>query len=87
MRTSDGFYFRAEGGGGSTLDATATSSGLWERLTVRRMAGDGIVRTGDLVTLQTVTGHYLVAEEGGGGPVNADRTAAGPWETFAVIVR
>jgi hypothetical protein len=30
LRTYNGHYVRAEGGGGSTLDATATSGNIWE---------------------------------------------------------
>ena len=83
LQTSGGFFLRAEGGGGSRLDATATSVGAWESFVLVR-AGGGTIRNGDGVALQTSTGHFIVAELGGGSFVHADRDSIGAWETFRI---
>ena len=92
LRTSDGFYLRADGGGGSTLSATGTSAGSWERFTLRRRVPhgrrsartvDGAVRSGDFISLQAPSGHYVWPERGGGGTVRGDRRSyASRWGTF-----
>ena len=87
LRTSDGFYLRAEGGGGSSVDVTATGAGPWEAFRFVRVDGNWgtWISSGDSVALQARSNHYLVAEDGGGSTVNANRTAVGTWETFRNI--
>ena len=90
--TSDGFYLRADGGGGSTLSATGTSAGRWERFTLRRRVPhgrrsartvEGAVRSGDFLSLQAPSGHYVWAARGSGGAMRADRRSyASRWGTF-----
>ena len=87
FHTSDGFYLRAESGGGpeSVVDARGTTAGQHEQFVVRRSTGTDIyIRAGDSVTLEAASGHYVVAEDGGGGSILADSESAGSWETFRV---
>lgn len=75
IRTVNGRFFCAEGGGGGDLHANRTVIGPWEHFTVVPGEGSGIA-------LQTDNGHFVCAENGGGGIVVANRTRVGPWETF-----
>ena len=87
FHTSDGFYLRAEFGGGpdSVVDARGTSAGQDEQFVIRRSTGtDTYIRAGDSVTLEAAGGHYVVAEDGGGGALLASSRSAGSWETFRV---
>ena len=84
LHTSDGFYLRAQQGGGSTLDATDPQVTPWAQFVARRYRGAGAIRNLDSITLQVESGHYVCAEEGGGGGVRADCAAPDPWGTFKV---
>lgn len=74
LRTFNGNYITAEGGGGSFLRTDATTIGAWEMFLLEEnhfKCWDGI--------------HYLCAELGTQGvPVNATRTNPQSWETFEV---
>jgi hypothetical protein len=84
IRTSSGFYFIANGGGGGDLNATATAIGTHEKYNLIDRNG-GTLESGDYVNLQAYKGHYLVAEGNGGGDMNANRDSAGPWELFRIL--
>jgi hypothetical protein len=84
LKTADGHYVTAVGGGGRTVGAIhtdATVIGPWETFTVENPR-DPIY---NLFAFRTVNGNYLTAEDGGNRTVNAiasNRTALGPWEKF-----
>ncbi len=87
FHTSDGFYLRADLGGGpeSVVDARSTSASQEEQFIIRRSTGtDTHLRAGDSVTLEVASGHYVAAENGGGGALLASSRSAGSWETFRV---
>ncbi|MGH8017099.1 MAG: fascin domain-containing protein, partial [Opitutaceae bacterium] len=87
LRTANGLFLCAEGGGGSTLVANRWGVGAWETFRIHRLAGPGLISTGDAVSLQAVeNGHYWCAVNGGGGIVDANRTGVGSWETFTITV-
>ncbi|MGH8018288.1 MAG: fascin domain-containing protein, partial [Opitutaceae bacterium] len=87
LRTADGFFLCAEGGGGSTLVANRMGMGEWETFRIHRLAGPGLISTGDAVSLQSVEqGNYWCAVNGGGGIVDVTRTGVGSWETFTITV-
>jgi hypothetical protein len=52
--------------------------------TLERVAGAGLVGSGDAVALRSHEGRFVVAENNGGGAVNANRTRRGPWETLRI---
>lgn len=82
---SSGQYVTALNGGGGVLTADRTSASGWETFILRRIAGAGVVQSGDEISLCTVlTGQYVSAAEGGGGDVTADRTAVSGWEAFII---
>lgn len=84
LRTSDGHYVTAVGGGGSTVVADRTTPGSWETFAIRTLEG-GAVLPGDRVAIWTADGvHLLQAAGGGGSTVTAAGTSPGPWETFVV---
>lgn len=71
LKSVNGLYLSAEGGGGGEVHANRRQAGPWEHW---RPFGGG---------LQSDNGHWLVVELGAPDlPVNANRTSRGPWETF-----
>ncbi|MGH8016782.1 MAG: fascin domain-containing protein, partial [Opitutaceae bacterium] len=61
--------------------------GEWETFRIHRLAGPGLISTGDAVSLQSVEqGNYWCAVNGGGGIVDVTRTGVGSWETFTITV-
>jgi hypothetical protein len=82
IKTANGNYFTAVGGGGRTTDTIhtdATVIGSWERF---RLPSD---ERGWRNTIRTVDGHYLTAVGGGGKTTDAihtDAVTAGFWEYF-----
>jgi hypothetical protein len=84
LRTYNGHYVVAEGGGGRELNANRTWARTWETFTLVDLNGGNLI-SGDRVNLRTFDGqHYVVAEGGGGREVKADRTWARSWETFII---
>lgn len=83
LKTHNGRYVVAEGGGGGAANANRIKADIWETFTLIDIDG-GQLFSGDEVYLQTYNGHYLVAEGGGGATVNANRTLPRAWETFVV---
>jgi len=78
LRTSNGHYVCAEGGGGQQVNANRTSANGWETFTVVPIGGNK-------VALMAANGQFLCANEGGGHEVNANRNVPQGWETFTVI--
>jgi chitinase len=87
LKTLDGHFVCAEGGGGpgSVVNATRTKALDWETFRVTKLYGTGAVNDGDQIDLQTkVAGTYVSALNGGGGGVVSDRRVASGWEAFFV---
>ena len=84
LRTSSQFYLRAPDGGGDLVDARAQRPGLWERFTVERIAGPGLVLAQDDVALRSEQGHYLSVRyrESPVRQLWATAEQVGPWEHF-----
>ena len=78
LRTVNGFYLCAEGGGGSVVMADRIEPGPWEQW-------EPYLHEDGLVSLISQNGDYLCAELD--GSVNANRPGAGPWEKFQMEVR
>ncbi|MDQ6617526.1 MAG: thiol-activated cytolysin family protein [Actinomycetota bacterium] len=77
LRTYNGYYLCAEGGGGREVNATRTAAGSWETFDLEStVAGTS--------TLKANNGQYVCAEGGGGSAVNANRTVAQVWESFVL---
>lgn len=88
LRTSNGHFVTAVGGGGVTTDVIhtdATQVSAWEKF-VFEDSGDGspIVHYG----IKTSNGHYLTAVGGGGqttDAIHSDATQIQAWEKFSLI--
>lgn len=89
IRTYNGNYVTAVGGGGrntDTLHTDATRIGAWEKFALVPL-GNG------MTAIQTVDGHYLTAMSGGGWNDNAinnpafhtDATKIQAWEEFTLV--
>lgn len=83
LRSYNGGYVAAEGGGGGVVNANRPRPLEWETYNIIDLNG-GDLLSGDYVNIQTWDGHYLCAEWGGGSDLNATRTLAREWETFQV---
>ena len=83
FRTGTNHYLSARYGGGSDVNAQATSAITHEKFTLVDLNG-GTLNHGDLVTLQAANGLWVAAENGGNSAVNADRTYPHEWETFTI---
>ncbi len=84
LRTYNGKFLCAEGGGGGEVNATRDANLQWETFLLEAPAP---IQNGSKVHIRTYDGlHYLCAEGGGGGAVNATRTVAAQWETFTVEI-
>ena len=77
IRSVDGSYLRATGGGGGSLDIGAPWISSHEQFTVVD-AGNGTV------AIHAPSGHYLRAENGGGAGLRADQTQIGDHERFRI---
>ena len=88
LRTSSQFLLRAADGGGDLVDARSQRPGLWERFTVERIAGSGLVLAQDDVALRSVDGHYLSVRyrEDPVRQLWATADQVGPWEHFVAHV-
>ncbi len=87
IRTNDGrHYLSAPRGGGYGLTALPVSPGATEAFLLERVAGPGVVQSGDAIALRTLKDFYVVAEGGGGQHVAANRPLRGPWETFTITL-
>ena len=82
-------YLSARNGGGSDVNAEATSVGTNERFSVYIRSASSQLSDGDTITIQslaTKNAQWVAAENGGGtGSVaNANRVWPGSWETFTI---
>ena len=84
LRTGSQFYLRAAGGGGDLVDARGQRPERWERFTIERIAGPGLVLAQDDVALRSVEGHYLSVRyrEDPVRQLWATAEQVGPWEHF-----
>jgi hypothetical protein len=76
LKTHNGRYIGAYGGGGSFLTASATTIGAHETFTMITLPGD------NKVALRAPSGQYVCAE---GRSLVVNRPAVGAWETFTLI--
>jgi hypothetical protein len=89
FQTYDGHYMSARNGGGSDVNAEATSIGNNERFSVYIRSTSSSLSDGDTITIQslgTQNAQWVAAENGGGtGSVaNANRIWPDGWETFVI---
>ena len=87
IKTINGHYLTAVGGGGRTTDVLHTDATIargWEKFTLVD-SGDG---SPFHYGLQTINGHYLTAVGGGGrntDVVHSDATQLQAWEKFTLV--
>jgi hypothetical protein len=88
IKTYNGRYLTAVGGGGRTTDvihSDATRARSWETFTLEDSCdGDSIINYG----IKTVKGFYLTAVDGGGritDVIHSDATQLQAWEKFKTI--
>jgi hypothetical protein len=87
IKAGGGQYFQAVNGGGSTLNAASLNQLDWETFRVVKDGGTGVIGSGNVVGLQTITsGAWVSAANGGGGAVFAYGGALGAWEKFVIGV-
>ena len=87
LRTENGQYLCAEGGGDGEIVANRTAVGPWETFTIAHAdLSYGEITTGQAVILRTDNGRFIRALGGGGREVAADGTTIDSWETFGVEV-
>ena len=87
LAAANGDYLSAVGGGGAALTANAVAAGASEAFTLHRLAGSGVVASGDQIALGTKNGvNYVSAIDGGGGEVAANAPWARSWETFTLSI-
>jgi len=80
LKSVNGRYLSAEGGGGGDVHANRTAVGPWELWRIGEQSGAAI-------SLQSDNGHFLSARfDTPDVVVNATRDSVGPWETFTVVV-
>lgn len=84
LLSRDGLYVSAEGWNGGGVFARAEEAGETETFLLRKMDGDGAIRPGDPVALETASGRFLGAEVGGEGVRNG-RWEPGPAEVFRLL--
>jgi len=89
FQTYDGHYLSARNGGGSDVNAEATSIGNNERFSVYIRSTSSQLSDGDTITIQslgTQQGQWVAAEYGGGSgsTANANRIWPDSWETFVI---
>lgn len=84
LRSVNGSYVTAEGGGGGDVTCNRLKIGPWETFILVDKNGGGLI-SGDSVNLRASNGLYVVAENGGDANVNANRAVAGPWESFTIV--
>lgn len=80
LKTNNGQFVCAEGGGGRELVANRPARGAWETFELIRLP-----QGGNQIALKASNGQYVCAEGGGGGAVNVNRPQVGAWETFELV--
>ncbi len=87
LRTENGHFLCAEGGGDGELVANRTAVGPWETFTIAHAdLSYGEITSGQAVILRTDNGRFVRALGGGGREVAADGTTIDSWETFGIEV-
>jgi hypothetical protein len=81
LRSFNGQYVSAEGGGGGPLVANRALASDWERFACIDPDGPPLTRD-EPVVLQSYNGMFVCAENGGGGEIDVTRQFASTWETF-----
>jgi len=79
-----GRYLAAQNNGGGALTAVATVPREWESFALLD-ENNGMLNSGDVVSLRAGNGQYVQAVNGGGGAMNVRGTAAGDWERFRIV--
>lgn len=79
IRSANGRYMCAEGGGGGEVNVTRKERGIWETFELVELP------KANKIGLITHDGHYVCAEGGGGGSVVANRDFLRTWETFDLM--
>lgn len=83
LKSHNGQYVCAEGGGGREVVANRAAVGVWETFTIYDQNG-GLLQSGDIVYLAAHNGQYVCAEDGGGREVVANRSNPSIWEKFTI---
>lgn len=83
LRTFNGHYLCAEGGGGREINATRGEAREWETFELLDLNKAQLMST-DQVALRTHNGSYASAEGGGGGGIRATVPWILGWETFTL---
>lgn len=83
LKTHEGKWVVAEGGGGRELLANRDQRAQWETFTLFDLDG-GRLEHGDVVALRGPDGHFVAAEGGGGRELVANRDRALEWERFRI---
>ncbi|VVB72815.1 FRG1-like domain protein [uncultured archaeon] len=78
LRTNNGQYVCADGGGGHELVADRNWIGSWETFKLIDLGNSNVV-------LRASNGQFVCAESGGGGVIVADRNHFDAWETFKLV--
>lgn len=82
LKTIEGYYVTAEGGGGGEVTATRLSGefpiGAWETFEL-------IILEGNKVAFMTHNGHFLTADSMRKELIVADRNVLGEWEKFDML--
>jgi len=76
LKTANGRYVSAQGGGGGAVLANAGAVGAWETFLATNEGGS--------FSLRTVNGSYISALGAGGGGLSAAPRAIGSWELFTM---
>ncbi|MEY4514491.1 MAG: hypothetical protein RLZZ450_6613 [Pseudomonadota bacterium] len=84
LKTSNGHFVRAVGGGGGNLDAQSGSVGSAERFRLVSLSQSQGANKEPWFGLQASNGQWVSAINGGGSGVTANRDFLGNWETFSV---
>lgn len=89
LKSADGHYVSAEGGGGGPVVANRAAANAWETFQVIHADATPylglMLYNGDGVHLKVNNGNFMCAEGGGGREVVANRPAAAGWETFTLV--
>ncbi len=80
LRAPNGYFVKAEGGGGASLVADRSEVGEWETFRLSPLGGE---RFG----LLTHRSRFVSADQGGGGALTARSYEAKDWESFRLVER
>ena len=83
LKSFNGSFVTAEGGGGGAVNANRDRAGEWESFTLLDL-NEGELNDGDPIAIKTVNGNFFSAINGGGDNLRADKTVLVEWETFYI---